>query len=380
MTAWPHELVPGELNAFYGDPGPINGPADPAWEAANLIEVVPPWHMTEGGAPVAGIRFHRKAAESLQRVLAAIWNAYGQSQAAIEAAGLHKFDGSYNHRPVRGVTPERLSVHGYGAALDLNADGNPLGADQGTMPRNVVDAFHAEGWEWGGDFTGRKDWMHFQATFNPHLSVQPGPTIVTAPTVVPPVPVAGGIAGMIAELEQKLDLVAKLEPVLAELDVWLAQGVALRARLAPFLGMPSAGPVVPKPAPAPLPVPAPAASKRQLNITATVEGGPGDPEHNPYTGSMVDPNVPGAALPFRFAAPGKVRIYANGKSVDCQVDDVGPWNIRDPYWTTGARPQAETGLDMSGRHTNHAGIDLTPAAAKAIGIDGKGLVDWEFIA
>jgi hypothetical protein len=35
---------------------------------------------------------------------------------------------------------------------------------------------------------------------------------------------------------------------------------------------------------------------------------------------------------------------------------------------------------MSGRKTNRAGIDLTLAAAKAIQIDGKGLVDWDFIA
>jgi hypothetical protein len=59
--------------------------------------------------------------------------------------------------------------------------------------------------------------------------------------------------------------------------------------------------------------------------------------------------------------------------------DVGPWNIKDPYWVTGSRPQAETGVDMSGRRTNLAGIDLTPAAANAIGLQGKGTVDWEFI-
>jgi hypothetical protein len=34
---------------------------------------------------------------------------------------------------------------------------------------------------------------------------------------------------------------------------------------------------------------------------------------------------------------------------------------------------------MSGRRTNLAGIDLTPAAANAIGLQGKGVVDWEFV-
>jgi hypothetical protein len=60
------------------------------------------------------------------------------------------------------------------------------------------------------------------------------------------------------------------------------------------------------------------------------------------------------------------------------IVDVGPWNTDDPYWTLGARPQAESGIDHSGRKTNKAGIDLTPAAARALGIPGKALVDWEF--
>jgi hypothetical protein len=76
-----------------------------------------------------------------------------------------------------------------------------------------------------------------------------------------------------------------------------------------------------------------------------------------------------------------VRVFnsATGASVDCDIVDVGPWNTDDPYWETGERPQAETGTDRRGRRTNLAGIDLTPAAAQAIGIPGKGKVDWEFI-
>ena len=68
------------------------------------------------------------------------------------------------------------------------------------------------------------------------------------------------------------------------------------------------------------------------------------------------------------------------RSVICDIVDVGPWNIDDPYWERGARPQAETGTDMMGRRTNAAGIDLTPAAAQAIGLAGKGKVEWEFMS
>jgi uncharacterized protein (TIGR02594 family) len=117
----------------------------------------------------------------------------------------------------------------------------------------------------------------------------------------------------------------------------------------------------------------------QSGITATVFGG----TKSAY-GPPIDDTRPGVALPFRFSgARPQVRVTgkASGQSVVCDIVDVGPWNINDPYWTTGARPQAESGTDLMNppRHTNKAGIDLTVAAAKAIQIDGKGLVDWQFV-
>lgn len=91
---------------------------------------------------------------------------------------------------------------------------------------------------------------------------------------------------------------------------------------------------------------------------------------------------PGCALPGRiFGKRPFVRVInqKNGQSVICELIDIGPWNVDDPYWATGMRPQAESGRDKGGRHTNKAGIDLTPAAARAIGLNGLGFVDWEFV-
>jgi hypothetical protein len=86
------------------------------------------------------------------------------------------------------------------------------------------------------------------------------------------------------------------------------------------------------------------------------------------------------ALPFHFPDPRPdVRVTSKTGSCVCKIVDIGPWNINDPYWQHGTRPQAETGTDMTGRKTNKAGIDLTLAAAKALQIDGKGLVDWDFV-
>jgi uncharacterized protein (TIGR02594 family) len=109
-------------------------------------------------------------------------------------------------------------------------------------------------------------------------------------------------------------------------------------------------------------------------ITATVFGGVADRETSAYDGHVINDSELGVALPARFTGPRPdVRVFNAGRSVVCKIVDVGPWNKNDPYWKTGARPAAE-----SQPGTNKAGIDLTPAAARAIGIDGKGKVDWEF--
>ncbi len=121
-------------------------------------------------------------------------------------------------------------------------------------------------------------------------------------------------------------------------------------------------------------------SKRFTGITATVFGGSSDPNTSAYDNHEIDDEEFGVALPARFTgARPKVRVFYGDKSVDCSIVDVGPWNTNDEYWKTNSRPQAETGVDNSGRTTNHAGIDLTPAAALALGINGKGVVDWMFI-
>jgi TIR domain len=124
------------------------------------------------------------------------------------------------------------------------------------------------------------------------------------------------------------------------------------------------------------------APKRYTNIIATVLGGPGEDESSAYDGQRIDEAEVGVALPFRFkgARPEvKVTNPANGQSVVCKIVDVGPWEIDDPYWESGSRPRAESGRDKRGRMTNRAGIELTPAAARAIGLPGKGRVEWEFV-
>lgn len=132
-------------------------------------------------------------------------------------------------------------------------------------------------------------------------------------------------------------------------------------------------------------------TKRFTNITATVFADTTLAYQDVPPGHL---NRPGVALPFFFkGARPKVRVTYKGKSVVCEIIDQGPWNQTvkskglpgDPYWETGARPLAEKQfaeqtVAQNGKvPTNKAGIDLTPAAADAIALPGKGLVDWEFV-
>lgn len=119
----------------------------------------------------------------------------------------------------------------------------------------------------------------------------------------------------------------------------------------------------------------------QRNITCTEFGGRKDMNRSAYENRWITDDELGVALPLKFRGDRpqvEVVNLANGKTVVCDIVDVGPWNVDDPYWDTGSRPQAETGKDRRGRKTNKAGIDLTPAAARAIGLKGLGKVNWAF--
>ena len=122
---------------------------------------------------------------------------------------------------------------------------------------------------------------------------------------------------------------------------------------------------------------------RLTNITATVFGGAAEFKRSAYDNHVITDDELGVALPFHFSGTRpKVRVSnpMNGASVVCDVVDLGPWNSNDPYWESGGRPQAESGTARDGRRTNLAGIDLTPAAARQLGIEDKGEVEWEFVS
>jgi len=76
-------------------------------------------------------------------------------------------DWGYAPREIRGST--QISNHASGTAIDLNATSHPLATDPpANFSKAKIDAIHGitgrtQGCvRWGGDYTGRKDGMHFE--------------------------------------------------------------------------------------------------------------------------------------------------------------------------------------------------------------------------
>jgi hypothetical protein len=128
--------------------------------------------MTYAGAPVSRIRVHKHCAQSLLRVLNNLKDAAKGKQKILDHWGVSIFGGVVAYRLMRGGN--RLSIHSYGAAIDLDPARNGM---YDRTPRfaefpEVLKAFADEGWRWGGDWNGNgssadermADGMHWQAT------------------------------------------------------------------------------------------------------------------------------------------------------------------------------------------------------------------------
>jgi hypothetical protein len=123
MTAWPKDNQTAR-NAFYGDPGK-------GQIASQIVPVVPPFAMYYDGKRVKAIQCHRRAAPALQE----IWDYCQHDQAKIDAAGVSKYAGAYNHRMGR-RSKTKWSNHAYAAAIDLNAGENALGVAKAPCHRS----------------------------------------------------------------------------------------------------------------------------------------------------------------------------------------------------------------------------------------------------
>jgi hypothetical protein len=117
-----------------------------------------------GEIPVPSIVIHRKCAASLERALAKVWSEVGKSESSIRELRYDVFSGSFAYRAKRGASS--LSMHAYGAAIDWDAPDNQMHSARHLFAEDspLIRAFKAEGWVWGGDWSGPGvDAMHVQA-------------------------------------------------------------------------------------------------------------------------------------------------------------------------------------------------------------------------
>lgn len=142
-----------EILAFYGDPSLYADP-DMYWKDHGLFAFV----NAQAYSHIPTLRSH--SGFWCHRKLKPLFEEIFQEIVTLGLAHeITSFDGVYNHRPIRGGT--RLSMHAFGAAIDLCAKKYPLGSDKRMNPV-VVECFTRRGFAYGGDFKGRKDPMHFQ--------------------------------------------------------------------------------------------------------------------------------------------------------------------------------------------------------------------------
>lgn len=163
MSEWPVQDVL-DLNYFYGNPDTnSDGFPDRKWENDFIMRIIPAYPMYAAWRTdqrIKTISINRNCAASLGRILKAIAGEFDAQER--ERYQLDRFGGAYCFRSMR--KSHRLSVHAWGAAIDLAPEANPMGARWGTrpdmMPKRVVEIFQDEGWTWLGP---HGDCMHMQA-------------------------------------------------------------------------------------------------------------------------------------------------------------------------------------------------------------------------
>lgn len=152
MATEPNDLIlppafsgPAQLILFtrYDDP------RTPGWEAKWLtnwhVQVLHPWF------PKEEIIIHKH-----------FWPLLHDAFTALENAGLHTEIKTSNccHKVVHLHDSPVLSVHSWGAAIDLNADDNPIGSI-GTWSEDFIKVMVQNGIYCGQNWDGSREPMHF---------------------------------------------------------------------------------------------------------------------------------------------------------------------------------------------------------------------------
>lgn len=127
--------------ANWANTATLGDTSSPEWQAENLTWI----------EPVPGQRWqvYKPAAAQFE----------GLIKDLVAASYKPTSSGGFNYRKIRGG--DKLSQHAFGTAIDMNAMTNALGSKVSDIP-NARELAEKHNLEWGGNWKGRPDPMHFE--------------------------------------------------------------------------------------------------------------------------------------------------------------------------------------------------------------------------
>jgi hypothetical protein len=124
----------------------------PNFESRYIVAYTLPYPLYYGGVKVTRARSHYLIVDNFLQAFEDIKKAGLEDQAK-------NYSGVYNKRLIKGSS--KWSSHSWGIAIDLEAEKYPLGSSK-RFPDAIIKIFQKAGFIYGGDFSTRKDPMHFQ--------------------------------------------------------------------------------------------------------------------------------------------------------------------------------------------------------------------------
>lgn len=147
-----------------------------------VVADVPYWSF-EGEERIGQLVIHKDLADDAKAIFGELRamrfpirkvvpiDAYGFDD---EASMRENNTSAFNYRMIAGT--DRLSNHAFGRAIDVNPLLNPYVRGElvapagavydssvpGAITEAVAQAFLSRGWQWGGHWSDRKDWQHFE--------------------------------------------------------------------------------------------------------------------------------------------------------------------------------------------------------------------------
>lgn len=150
-------------------------PRSATFERDNIVLVkigpFPKKGKLKSGHPEVKFRVHKDIAYLLQGAVTEAITVHGY-----RLDGPQLDDWGYICRPIRGYETKYrvtrslryLSNHSWGLAVDINSINNPMAAKGKPMRSDlsppVIECFRRWGFSWGGDYTSRRDPMHWEVT------------------------------------------------------------------------------------------------------------------------------------------------------------------------------------------------------------------------